>query len=473
MGETIRRAGEKDHYEVSHAQKRLWIAAQTDRNDTSYNIFGAYGMEGDLDVSVLEKSLTAFIRRHEITRTNIITVNGEPRQIIRDWESRAFKVEVVDIECEAEIGKYCQIEFEQQFNLEKDLLLKAKLLRSNSRKHFLLFTMHHIISDAWSLTILAKEVITLYESFKNNVPMLPLQPLAIQYKDYAEWHNAQLRNGALQTHREYWSRRFKDKIPSMDFPTDFERPAERTLNGDSVYGKIDQPLFGELKLQSTRYETSIFTMMIAAVSSLFYRYTGQGDIVFKTPVSGRTEKAMEDQIGFYINTLPLYTRIREGMTFTELLAEVKRETVESFTHQTYPIDDLIEYFKIKKIDGRSPLSDIVILYLNSSSHSDPLDKMVDVKISEVDLNTRINKFDLRIVFGETPEALNVKIDYNIDLYKKATIELLLSRLTRIVEVFTRNPIERIDQIEFTIDNSRQTIVEQGEYAQAFSGFNFN
>jgi len=469
----INRIKESDYYEVSYAQRRLWLACQTDKLDTSYNTFSAFQLEGKLDKEILEKSITAFIKRHEIARTNIISVEGEPKQVVRDWTNRAYQLDTnqVDEDCDLNIEELCRLEYEQPFDLENDLLIRFKLLKKNDESHVLLFTMHHIISDAWSLSIIAREIINGYEDIKKNL-VVQQQPLEINYKDFAKWQVDYLENGGAEKHRAYWKKRFGEQVPVMEFPADYQRPEHQTLNGDSVYVSFEKDTLGKLRKASKVYESSNFIVMLSAIKALFYRYVGQEDILLKTPVSGRTEEELEGQVGFYINTLPLYSRIQEGVSFEELIRQITTDTLESYKHQSYPFDHLMEDFKIKKEKNRSPLSDIVILYLNSTEESKQT-QMSDINISEINLATRINKFDLRIVLGESLESVQIKIDYNTDLYKRETIELLAKRIVIFINALIDNPTQKISEVELDAHNDLDNNSNEGALEGAFEGFSFN
>jgi len=469
----INRIKQSDYYEVSYAQRRLWLACQTDKLDTSYNTFSAFQLEGKLDKAILEKSITAFIKRHEIARTNIISVEGEPKQVVRDWTYRAYQIDTnqVDEDCDLNIEELCRLEYEQPFDLENDLLIRFKLLKKNDESHVLLFTMHHIISDAWSLSIIAREIVNGYEDIKQNLAFQQ-QPLEINYKDFAKWQVDYLENGGAVKHRAYWKKRFGEQVPTMEFPADYQRPEQQTLNGDSVYVSFERDTLGKLREASKVYESSNFILMLSAIKALFYRYVGQEDILLKTPVSGRTEEELEGQVGFYINTLPLYSRVQEGISFEELIRQITTDTLESYKHQSYPFDHLIEDFKIKKENNRSPLSDIVILYLNSTEESKQA-QMSDINISEINLATRINKFDLRIVLGESLESVQIKIDYNTDLYKRETIELLAKRIVIFINALIDNPSQKISEVELDEHSDLDDNSNEGALEGAFEGFSFN
>lgn len=474
---TIHPIPEQEDYEVSHAQRRLWLSWQKNKKDTTYNIICAYTLAGKLDVGILEKAFAFFIERHEVMRTGIVSVKGMPRQKIRPFEPDAFRLTLTDLQGLPDqqeiIAGLAETEAEHCFDLENDVLFRIQLIRTGTLQHVLLFTTHHIISDGWSMNILAREVMHCYEAFNAGIlPALPVLP--IQYKDYAAWQHQLICGGEMEPHRTYWMKKFEDGVPVLDFPVDHERPAVRTLYGDSVHSLLPGELLERLKLLAGRYEASLFMIMLALTDMLVHRYTGQEDFVLKTPVAGRNHPELEDQAGCYINTLILHAAILEEDTFEDLLLRVKQTAMEAFEHQEYPVDMLIEDLQLQWASNRAPFSDVVVLFLNANArlNGNDLDRMANIQVTEYDTGNRINQFDLRLVFAEGPDSMDLKIDYNRDLYSKETIERMAARLLQLATVLSEEPGKKLTEVNLDSEPAALTPFPEQELQRTFSSFGF-
>ena len=284
------------YYDVSHSQKRLWVLDQLEGQSAVYNMPGVYEFRGTLDKSALLSAFESLIERHEILRTTFITVDGELKQRIRSFAESGFRVEEVDLRqeraWEEKAREYAQEESIRPFDLEQGPLLRCVLLELASERSIFLFTMHHIISDGWSMGVLIKEVLSLYEAYSSGRAN-PLLPLRIQYKDYTYWQNSQLTGEGLKVHRDYWLNQLSGDLPVLDLPTDHARPAIRTHNGSSVSFELDKDLSNSLESFNLRHGVSLFMTLLAGVKALLYRYTGQSDIVVGSPIAGRVHSDLE------------------------------------------------------------------------------------------------------------------------------------------------------------------------------------
>ena len=295
---------EADHFPTTHAQKRLWFLNQFDENLAAYNMPGAYMIEGEFDKVILEKAFRTLVERHESLRTKFDQVDGELVQVIDNSDDKKFALQYLDIsqeEYKEELAKnYASGEASKLFDLTNGPLFRIKLIHLDDNKNLFLFTMHHIISDGWSKGVLLDEIMHLYNAFDNNQPN-PLEPLAIQYKDYAVWQNEQLSKTALSEHRNYWLNQFEGTIPEIELPTDFDRPQVKSYKGDEVSMPIDGEILEFLNDFSKSNGGSLFMTLLTSVNALLHKFTGQEDIVVGSPVAGRDIDGLENQIGLYLN----------------------------------------------------------------------------------------------------------------------------------------------------------------------------
>lgn len=443
---------EQQHYHVSHAQKRLWVLSQLRRNDSSYNISSAYELEG-LDWRAFERAFEAIVERHESLRTTFIVVDGEPRQKIHDPIAIAGKTERFDLTGvvhPAEVAReMAGNESSIPFDLERGPLVRCKLLRVGERSHVLLLTMHHIITDGDSGGVFIKEFLALYYAFKNGTaPRLP--PLNIQYKDYSAWQNSQLKQGKLDEHRTYWREKFKDHAANSGIPVDYERPKLRSVKGSRVGATLPAEQAAGLRSIGEQSGTTLFATFLSIVNVLLYKDTDRSDITIGTPVSNRELKSLENQIGFYVNLLPLSNEVRGDLTFTAFLQTVKNNCIEAFSHQAYPFDLLVEDVVKLRDPSRHPLFDILInvrLFERTASPDGPHASGQDLVINHLDANKgEESKLDLRIVLQDLGGEMQLEIYYNTDLFKQERIKALLGKLEKLITEIVSGPTRKIDDL---------------------------
>jgi amino acid adenylation domain-containing protein len=471
----IKAIAKQPYYDVSHGQKRLWIMNQIEKKSVSYNIPKAYIFNGPLNREILEKCFRTLVERHESLRTIFITVDGVPKQYIRDPDSCIFNLEYMDIssahENSKQAGNILKEEASKPFDLEKGPLIRAKLLQLNEEKFVFIFTMHHIISDAISKEILIKEITLLYDVYSKNKPN-PLPPLRIQYKDYTSWEHEQLSGKRLEIHRDFWLNQFSGNLPSLQLPLDYKRSPKKTNNGKIVNFFLDKDLRTAIKSLCQEKEVTLFMMLLASLKVLLYRYTGQEDIIIGTPVSGRNHGDLENQIGLYLNSLPLRTQFKGNDTFEELLLKITKNTFDAFEHQLYPFDKLIEDLNLNRDISRSPLFDVVLVFNSDQENEEQSDRKLDsVVVNNVDTGFRTSNVDIRFVFFEKEEKIIGYIDYNPDLFKAETINTMAERLTEIFRVIAIAPDTIISAINVS-GNSPGTNIQAQPVEETFN-FDFS
>ena len=331
---------------LSFAQQRLWFLDQLDPGSPVYNVIEALRLDGSLDIAALERSFAEVVRRHEVLRTNFVSVEGQATQIVTP--AAQFSLSVVDLrdlsplERENEMGRILDEESRRPFDLACDPMLRVTLLRLSPTESVLVLTMHHIASDAWSIGVLYEELSTLYEGFIGNKPAT-LPELPIQYTDFAVWQRDSMRGSTLERQLAYWKEQLSGAPELLDLPTDRPRPTRQTFRG----GRRTLALTGEIgrKLRdlSDEHGVTFFTTLLSGFKALLYRYTRQDDVVVGSPIAGRSRTETEKLIGFFVNTLALRTRVRPQMSFTELLGEVRKVTLAAYAHGELPFDKVVEY----------------------------------------------------------------------------------------------------------------------------------
>ncbi|MBL6449153.1 amino acid adenylation domain-containing protein [Fulvivirga sp. 29W222] len=459
--DTIVPVGEQDYYEVSYAQKRLWILDQFEENQVAYNMPAVYPQEG-IDPLALEKALEIIVKRHESLRTVFITVDGEPKQQIRSFEESGYCFENIDLsereQPEQEAQKLIDREINTPFDLANGPLFRVKLINLGDQKYLLVSNMHHIISDGWSQEVLKKEVFTLYEACLKSQPD-PLAPLTIQYKDYAAWQHQSLAGTAMNDHRAYWTGRFENEVPILELPTDYPRPLVKTFRGSSKDLILNKNISDKINSFNEEHGATMFMTLRALVNTLLYRYTGQDDLIVGTPIAGRSHNNIEDQIGFYLNNLALRTKVDGGESFEAFLERVKQDTLEAYSHQDYPFDKLVEDLDLSRDLSRSPLFDVFMVLQNVREKGvlgDPALRAQN-KGSYLD-NYVVSKFDLTFGFAEFEDGLLMTVEYNTDLFNAERIDRLLNHFEQLLVSVLENPEVRLSDIQYLTESEKEQIL---------------
>src|ERR1044071_5135765 len=453
---------------LSYAQQRLWFIDQLQPGSASYNIPGAVLIEGRLDAVELKKCLAEIVRRHESLRTRFLSLHGEPQQVI-DAEVK-IDLPVVDLsslpasEREAEARKLAKAAVGQPFNLEAGALLRVALFRMEEQRHVLLLVMHHIISDAWSVGLLEREVSALYGTFSSGQPS-PLPELPIQYADFSLWQRKYLDGEVLEKKSDYWRRRLSGLEP-LELPTDYPRPPLLTDNGANVALHFSADLTSKLKDLGRQETSPLYMLLLAAFQTLLFRYTGQENIAAGSPVAGRTRSETELLIGCFINTLVLRTDLSGDPAFTQLVQRIKAVTLEAFAHQDMPFEKLVEMLQPERDPSRSPLVQAMFV-LQNAPRSDL--KFGEAKVEPFELELKTTKFDLTLILGETGAGMMGLLQYNTDLFDATIIERMAGHYQRLLESVVAHPERAISELQlFTEAERHQLLVVHNKWAPALT-----
>ncbi|MBF0389202.1 MAG: amino acid adenylation domain-containing protein [Desulfamplus sp.] len=456
---TIPTLPSKHDYEASHAQRRLWILDKMEESFTAYNQSAGFLFKGKFEPKLFKEAIEFVANRHESLRTVFVEKANEPYQKILD--NPKLLISEIDLSQEIEPKEAaCKLATRlpnQVFDLTNGPLWSATVLKLSDIEHVILLNMHHIICDGWSLVILENEVLTLYQMLIKG-QKLKLPPLALQYKDFAAWQNSRLASSELDKHRAYWHEKLKGEIPVLNLPTDFPRPLVRTYSGSVV--RIDflddeiAPLINFCNSQ----RVSLFMGLVAILKVVLFRYTSQEDIIIGSPVAGRDHADLENQIGFFVNTLALRDAINPEMRFSELLKEVAVTVTDAFDHQLYPFDRLVEELNVLRDVGRSPIFDVMLVVQNNIKVEASIPNLT---ISEFDFELKQSQFDLTLIFSQNDNRMRLDINYNSDLFAKETIERLSSHFKSVILSATKEPETAI---------SRLNMLTQDEYKMLTSGF---
>ncbi|HKX27598.1 MAG TPA: condensation domain-containing protein, partial [Blastocatellia bacterium] len=443
---------------LSFAQQRLWFLDQLMPNNPFYNCLGAVRLEGRLGIAVLERSINEVVRRHEVLRTRIQIIDDEPAQMIEDWSPRSLeRVDLSHLDPErrdAAIHEIMREEAGTGFDLSRGPLLKIKTLKLGEEEQVVLLTMHHIVSDGWSMGILIREVGALYRAYSAGEES-PLPELEIQYADYAVWQRNWLRGEALDRQLRYWEEQLAGVVP-LELPTDYPHPATASYRGANLSFELSETLTQGLHELSRREGGTMFMTLLAAFQTLLMRYSGQEEITVGSPIANRTRAETERLIGFFVNTLVLRTRVERNLSFRELLRRVREVCLGAYAHQDLPFEQLVGDLQPERDLSRQPLFQVMLILQNAPSESLELPGL---RMSKLEVPVETSKFDLLLATAESKGRLVGSINYSSDLFEAATIERLIEHLRIVLEKAVADPGGQVSMIEYLTDRERQQILE--------------
>ncbi len=450
---------------LSFAQQRLWFLDQLQPNSSFYNIPIALHLVGDLKVAALEQSLQQIIYRHEALRTNFITVDGKPSQIIQTQTN--WTVSVVDwkhlstSEQENSSQQLAQQQAIQPFDLARLALVRATLVVLNETKYVLLVCMHHIVSDGWSMGVFVQELAALYNAYSQGQPS-PLAPLPIQYADFAIWQRQWLQGDVLQSQLTYWQQQLANAPALLSLPADRPRPAVQTFCGAYQKFALSLELTGRLIQLSQQQGVTLFMTLLAAFDTLLYRYTGQSDILVGSPIANRNRSEIEGLIGFFVNTLVMRTNLAGNPSFSELLGRVREMAMDAYSHQDLPFEMLVEALQPERDLGHTPLFQVMFVLENSPM---PQVELTGLSVTPLMTASTTAKFDLTLAMENTATGLVGWWAYNTDLFDASTIERMTGHFVTLLEGIVTNPKERISQLPLlTQPEQQQLLVEWNDIA---------
>ncbi len=416
--ESIGKAPESEFYEVSYTQRRLYILDQVSDNKVAYNIFYGGFLKGTIDQAVLKASVDRLVRRHEILRTGFHLLDSGLYQQITPFRPGLCDPTFIDLSSDSDSNEATEALISREngytFDLAKTPLLRLVVAKTSEHRSLVLITMHHIISDQWSGEIFFRELIRSYQHLLAG-SIEEEQPLRIQYKDFSWWQNRMLEKNDSDVHRKYWLGQLSGQLPLLEIPADYPRPMVKQYNGSTHSEWLEPAALVSLQEMAREGGCSLFTVLLATVKVLIYRYTGDEELIFGVPVAGRDHRDLQDQLGCYINTLAIRTRFTGGTSFMQLLATVKTNLMEGYQHQVFPFDLLVEELHLQGDRSRSPLFDVSVNYDPGS-----MDVPSEEASTEDVRNPPISKFDLAFFFTpfSRPRPYIHQLRYRSLLFKK-------------------------------------------------------
>jgi len=440
----IRAVEEKEYYETSSAQKRMWLLQQFDQKSTGYNMPGVFRIEGNLDRDRLEHVFSELIKRHELLRTRFEMV--EEVIVQRVEKNISFKIEYIENSSE-------QIEevirsFVRPFNLSKAPLLRVGLISINEACHYLMFDMHHIISDGVSISILAKEVTMLYGDQE-------LEEQRIQYKDFSVWQNEYLKTERMKEQEKYWLDQFSDELSVLDLPLDYVRPMEQSYEGERIEFGLGIKLTEKLNDLTRQSDATLYMVLLSVVNILLSKYTGQIDILVGSPIAGRSHVDLENMFGMFVNTLVMRNHPEGSKRYIDFLKEVKETALRAYENQDYQFEDLVDQLDLHRDISRNPLFDVMFVLQNMEERDLELEGLRLIKYNTEQITA---KFDLTFTAVEIDDEIIFSIEYGTKLFKKKTIERMIGHLSKLLNDITENPIMKLSELEMMSKTERNQVL---------------
>jgi amino acid adenylation domain-containing protein len=442
---------------LSFAQQRLWFLNQLEGPSATYNIAMALRIKGTLHQDALAQSLQTLVQRHENLRTAFPTVNGAPTIQLSIISYQLSVINLLDLplsEQEVEVQNLINEDAQRSFDLETGPLFRATLLHTAHDSYILLLNMHHIISDGWSLGVLVQELGALYEAFSQGKPS-PLPQLPIQYVDFAYWQRQWLAGKVLEQQLAYWKQQLAGVPTLLELPTDYPRPPVQRFQGASLPISLSPELTAQLKSLSQQMGATLFMTLWAAFAILLSRYSQQRDIVIGSPIANRTHSQTESLIGFFVNTLVLRLDLSNNPSFEHLLQQARRVALEAYNYQDIPFEQLVEELHPERSLSHSPLFQVMFTLQNA-----PISELAlaDLKIEPLAMESVNAKFDLTLSLEETTEGLVGELDYNLDLFKIATIERMRGHLETLLTSLVSHPQQSIYELPLLTKAEQQQLL---------------
>jgi aspartate racemase len=442
-------------YQASFAQARLWFLHQLEPELKAYHLPAVWRLRGDLDVPALQRALEGLIERHLSLRTSFRLQGSEVIQIVHPEAPFALTAEALgEREPEEAIQEWLEEESRTPFDLTAGLLLRTRLLRVEDQHHLLLLNHHHIASDGWSQSVLARDLVELYNAGRiNRDPGLP--PLPVHYQDYAAWQRHHLSGERLQELNDYWIGQLRDLEP-LELPSDHPRPATPSYRGESVCFQIEPALLEPFEELCRREGATLQMGLLAVVALLLHRYSRQDDFAIGIPIWGRNHPDLERLIGFFINTLPIRSRFSAEISFRELLNQVKTTSINAYDHQDLPFEQMVEALNLERDTSRNPLVQVMLQLIELQPPS--LSNLDGLAVEPIQSSTTSSRLDLECFLRRDPDGgLNTTLVCATDLFCADRIQRLASHLLSLLASTLQAPDAPAASLNFLPETERQLI----------------
>ncbi|MEM8523602.1 MAG: amino acid adenylation domain-containing protein [Bacteroidota bacterium] len=434
---------------LSHGQERLWLLQQLYPKSSLYSYAHLYHFKGNLDIERLLKNFQKIAERHQILRTNYSQADEKLVQVLsKNHKIPVISYDLSELASEEKIQQKAEIiqeSISQSFNLEGDVLLRLAVIKISTTEHLLILTMHHILGDRGSLQILNQELAQLYQG-------KTLEPLAIQYADYAYWQRQQ---NTKENDLNYWKKQLAGELPILTLPGDFPRPSSTSFQGAMQSKKLEETLSQQLKAICKQENTTLFVLGLAAFKVLLHRYTGEENILVGAPFSNRDKVSLEQLIGFFNETLVLRSDLSNDLTFLDLVQQLKQTTLDAFAHKNVPFDTLVRELQPERQGTSNPLFQVMFVF-NASDQK--LSFGEGIELGEEMLDLGVSKFDLTLFLSDEGDQIKTTFEYSTDLFEQDSLERMLGHFEVLLKDIAQYPSKKIGQLNLLSKGEQQQIL---------------
>ncbi|HEX5725016.1 MAG TPA: amino acid adenylation domain-containing protein, partial [Longimicrobiaceae bacterium] len=462
---------------LSFAQQRLWFIERLEGVGAAYHIPVRQRLRGELDRAALRRALDRIVARHEALRTTFAEVDGAPVQRIAPAEESPFPLAEHDLRDHAEGGtELRQLMAEEagsRFDLERGPLIRGRLVRIGDDDHVLLITMHHIVSDGWSMGVFTRELGALYGAFRAGRPD-PLPPLAVQYADYAAWQRRWVEGEVLRRQADYWTQALAGAPELLELPADRPRPARQDFSGAQVSLVLDEALSAALKELSRRHGTTLYMTLLAGWAAVLSRLSGQDEVVVGTPTANRGREEIEGLIGFFVNMLPVRVELSDAPTVAELLARVRERALGAQHHQDIPFEQVVELVRPPRSMAHTPLFQAIFAWQNAPGGgaglpglalapmgpAEPSDRPGAGPVAPAPSAQATAHVDLSLTLWERGGRIAGNVEYAAALFERATVERFAGYLRRALEAMVADESQSVDRLPLLPEAERRRVVEE-------------
>lgn len=434
-------------YPTSKQQKRLFALQYFNPESTAYNILGVFKIKGALNVEKLKWAFQTLFKRHEILRTSFCLKDGEPVQIIHSNAILNFFYQNISKKQNLENFILKKI---KTFDLKKAPLIRLYLFKRYPKEFFLMVDVHHIIADGVSMSILVHELTMLYKG-------ITLEPITLQYKDYACWQNSSDGEAELKKQKKYWLNEFSAEIPILNLPLDFERPKVQSFEGNFLRFVLNPMLTQDLIKFCRKHDVTLYMFLLTVFGSLLSRYASQEVLIIGSPIAGRIRTELENMVGIFSNTLALKLNIPHSSSFQDVLLSVKQRTIEAFENQDYPFEQLVEEVNTVRDIRRNPLFDVFFAFQDMEKSKFQLD---DVQVDNIDIELKNSKFDLSLNAWEKNSSILYEFEYCTKLFTQPTIQRMGGHLRELIQAALLTPQNPVGSLNFLIKDENKNILTQ-------------
>ncbi len=440
--------------ELSFAQQQLFFLYLLDPANPVYNLSITFRLSGTLNVSALLDSLQTIVQRHEVLRTTILVHAGEPMQVLNP--ELHLRPRIIDARAysKAEYAQEIARESARPFDLTQGPLIQASLFQMAEDEHSLLLSMHHIVSDGWSIGILTHEITTLYAAFVAGQPS-PLPTLPIQYADYARWQRQWLQGEVREKQLAYWREQLTGAPTLLELPTDHPRPTTQLYHGNTVIFHLAQEMRIALQQISKTEDVTLFMTLLAAFQVLLARYSGCEDFLIGTPAANRTRAETEGLIGCFVNTLVLRSDLTGNPSFRELLRRAREVCLGAYAHQEFPFEMLVEALQPERNASYNPLFQVMFALQNAPQTTIELPGLHVAMVEELG---QTSKFDLTLSMTEQEAGIEGVLEYNSDLFEQASIERMQEHFLTLLQNMIEHPERPVFDLEILTPQERDYLL---------------